>query len=283
MNRAYFWPKASGGRSQNAAGAMSAAIQNLRRWVSLFRSFRTLHRIQHWVISGSRTATGKPILCNDPHLGIELPSVWYEVGLHCNQIRPDCGFDVTGFSFPGVPGIIIGHNKHIAWGFTNVGPDVQDLYIEKLNPANNQQYEVNGQWVDIKVRHETVGVSDGSPVDLTVRMTRHGPVISDRYHDLESVHKSLGVEFPKPYAIAFRWTALESAGTFPALWKINLAQNWTEFRAATSLFDVPSQNMIYADVDGKSAINAPAKYRFARQATAAIRFQDGPTHTNGPA
>ncbi|HET6266491.1 MAG TPA: penicillin acylase family protein [Acidobacteriota bacterium] len=245
---------------KSAAKAMTATLENLSALDSLFGSSGE-HSIgsNNWAISGSRTATGKPILCNDPHLGIQLPSIWYEVGLHCNQIKPDCGFDVTGFSFPGVPGIIIGHNRRIAWGFTNVGPDVQDLYIEKVNPANSQQYEVNGQWVDMKARHETIQVSDGPPVDLTVRMTRHGPIISDRYRDLESVHKSIGTEFPKPYAIAFRWTALESAGTFPALWKINLAQNWAGFRAAASQFDVPSQNMIYADVDGNIGYQCPGK------------------------
>src|SRR5262249_58296056 len=106
---------------KSAAKAMTATLENLSALDSLFGSSGE-HSIgsNNWAISGSRTATGKPILCNDPHLGIQLPSIWYEVGLHCNQIKPDCGFDVTGFSFPGVTGIIISPNRRIAWGFTNV-------------------------------------------------------------------------------------------------------------------------------------------------------------------
>ncbi|MEK7788246.1 MAG: penicillin acylase family protein, partial [Chloroflexota bacterium] len=102
----------------------------------------------NWAISGRLTDTGQPYLANDPHLGIQMPSIWYEVGLHCRKLSDICPYDVTGFSFAGAPGVIIGHNNRIAWGVTNLGPDVQDLFIEKLNPENPNQYEVNGAWVD---------------------------------------------------------------------------------------------------------------------------------------
>jgi penicillin amidase len=212
-----------------------------------------------WVISGELTSTGMPLLANDPHLGIMMPSIWYEVGLHCTPKDTLCPFDVTGYSFAGTPGVIIGHNDKIAWGFTNVGPDVQDLYIEKINPQNPDQYEVNGQWVDMEIVQEVIQVAGGEPVPLTVRYTRHGPIISETYASLDRLTGSSAVELPENYAVALRWTALEESNTFPALWKINLAQNWDEFRAATEQFDVPSQNLVYADVDGNIGYQTPGR------------------------
>ncbi len=212
-----------------------------------------------WAISGVLTNTGKPLLANDPHLGVQMPSIWYEIGLHCTPQGEACPYNVTGFSFAGDPGVIIGHNDRIAWGFTNLGPDVQDLYIERINPENPNQYEVNGEWVDMDMINETIMVAGGDPVALTVRYTRHGPVISDTYGPLEGFTETSGVELPPQYAIALRWTALEKAQTFPAIWKINLAGNWDEFRRAASLFDAPSQNFLYADVDGNIAYQSPGK------------------------
>lgn len=213
----------------------------------------------NWVISGKRTATGKPVLCNDPHLGIQMPSIWYEVGLHCTTKSDDCRWNVTGFSFAGVPGVVIGHNDRIAWGFTNVGPDVQDLYIEKISPQNADQYEVNGSWKDMRFVYDTILVSDDKPAPLTVRYTRHGPIISDVYRALKDVRKSETTAFPERYGISLRWTALEPGNTFPAIWRLNLARNWDEFREAASHFDLPSQNMVYADVDGNIGYQTPGK------------------------
>ena len=102
-----------------------------------------------WAISGMHTESGYPILANDPHLSAQLPPIWYENGLHCFPYGPNCNLDVVGLSFAGSPYVIIGHNSSAAWGFTNMGPDVQDLYIEKINPANPNQYEVDGEWVDM--------------------------------------------------------------------------------------------------------------------------------------
>ena len=212
-----------------------------------------------WVISGDLTSTGKPLLANDPHLGIMMPSIWYEVGLHCQPQGSECPFDVTGYSFASTPGVIIGHNDRIAWGFTNVGPDVQDLYIEKINPQNPNQYEVNGEWVDMELVQETIQVAGGEPVDLTVRYTRHGPIITDVYGALERLEGSSVIDLPEEYAIALSWTALKPTHTFQAIWMMNLAENWEEFRAAAADFDVPSQNLVYADVDGNIGYQTPGQ------------------------
>jgi penicillin amidase len=212
-----------------------------------------------WVIAGERTATGMPLLANDPHLSAQMPSIWYEVGLHCTPKGEACPVEVSGVSFAGAPGVIIGHNDRIAWGFTNLGPDVMDLYIEKINPENPNQYEVNGEWVDMHLVRETIEVAGGEPVEFTVRYTRHGPVVSDTYGDLEGFDENAGVALPGEYAIALRWTALEVSSTFPAIWKLDQAGNWEEFRQALSHFDVPSQNIIYADVDGNIGYQSPGK------------------------
>ncbi len=208
-----------------------------------------------WAIHGDRTATGRPILANDPHLAAQLPSIWYEIGLHCRVFNPDCPYDVAGFAFSATPGVIIGHNRHIAWGFTNLGPDVMDLYIEKINPENPDQYEVNGEWMDMERVPVRIQVAGGDPVDITVRYTRHGPVMSDV--SLSEFGQQAGIELPQPYAIALRWTALEPGKIFRAIWKMNRAQNWAAFRAAAQDFNVPSQNLLYADVEGNIGYQAP--------------------------
>ncbi|MGB5842888.1 MAG: penicillin acylase family protein, partial [Anaerolineales bacterium] len=210
-----------------------------------------------WAISGSRTATGMPLLANDPHLGAQIPAIWYEIGLHCTQRGEACPYQVTGFSFAGVPGVVIGHNENIAWGFTNVGPDVQDLYIEKINPENPNQYEVNGQWVDMDLVSETIRLAGGEEQDLTVRYTRHGPIISDTAYLEDDFSAAAGLELPADYALALRWTALEPNHIFRAIWRFNRAANWDEFREDTRDFAAPAQNLIYADVQGNIGYQMP--------------------------
>lgn len=159
---------------------VSTALQDLKGKFDLIDDFVGPRGIgigsNSWAVSGQLTNTGMPLLANDPHLGAQMPSIWYEVGLHCVEKSAACPYEVTGFSFAGVPGVIIGHNDRIAWGFTNTGPDVQDLYIEKINPQNPNQYEVNGDWVDMDLVEETIQVAGSDPQDLTVRYTRHGPI-----------------------------------------------------------------------------------------------------------
>lgn len=221
-----------------------------------------------WAVSGELTDTGMPYLANDPHLGIQMPSIWYQVGLHCVEKSDECPFEVTGFSFAGVPGVVIGHNDKIAWGFTNVGPDVMDLYIEKVNPENPNQYEVNGEWVDFETYEETIEIVGGEPVTITVKKTRHGPVISELYgplmnegnpDDAEFIpfKDRAGVDLPEQYVIALQWTALTPSTPFEAIWGFNKAQNWDEFREAARGFHVPAQNLIYADVEGNIGYQMP--------------------------
>ncbi len=221
-----------------------------------------------WAVSGSRTTTGMPLLANDPHLSIQMPSIWYQVGLHCQPKSDACPYEVAGFSFAGVPGVVIGHNDKVAWGFTNVGPDVMDLYIEKVNPDNPNQYQVNGKWVDFETRKETIGIVGGDPVDVTVKLTRHGPVISDAYGPLKNegdpkdkefipFKDKAGIALPDNYVIALKWTALAPSTPFKAIWGFDKAQNWQEFRDAASNFHVPSQNLLYADVDGNIGYQMP--------------------------
>lgn len=211
----------------------------------------------NWVIAGSHTASGKPLLANDPHLGIQMPSIWYQIGLHCRTMQADCRYDVGGYSFAGAPGVVIGHNNDIAWGLTNVGPDVQDVFIEKINPDNPDQYEVNGQWQDMTVMHDSLQVAGGDNVDLTVRLTRHGPIISETYGKLESFTEDAGIDLPEPYALALQWTALQPTQVFASLLRVDRAHNWDEFREALQDFAVPSQNFIFADTQGNIGYQMP--------------------------
>jgi len=222
-----------------------------------------------WAISGDLTNTGSPILANDPHLGISMPSIWFQVDMHCRIKSEACPFEMSGFTFAGVPGVVIGHNDRIAWGFTNVGPDVMDLYVERVNPDNPNQYEVNGEWVDFETRIETIQVAGSEPVELTVRSTRHGPVLTDTYGPLKDevdlkedpeaqpFKDKAGIALPENYVISLAWTALRSSTPFEAIWGFNLAQNWDDFRQAARHFHVPAQNLLYADVDGNIGYQMP--------------------------
>ena len=221
-----------------------------------------------WAIAGSRTTTGLPILANDPHLSIQMPSIWYQMGLHCQPKSDACPYNVAGFTFAGVPGVIIGHNDRIAWGFTNARPDVMDLYIERVNPDNPNQYEVNGEWVDFETRKEIIKVAGKDPVEITVRLTRHGPVISETYSPLKNENtdddpefipfkERAGIELPENYVIALKWTALAPSTPFEAVWGFNKARNWEDFREAAKYFHVPAQNLLYADVEGNIGYQMP--------------------------
>jgi len=211
----------------------------------------------NWVIGGNTTKSGMPLLANDPHLGIQMPSIWYAIGLHCKPIDGSPPFDVTGFALSSSPGVIIGHNSHIAWGVTNVNPDVFDLYRIKVNPANPLQYEWNGAWRDIKVRQETINFGDGqSPVTIQVRETHLGPIINDNKVDKET-GEIQGFNNKDPMAL--HWTALESGTILKAVTGLNEATNWEEFREALKYWDVPSQNFVYADVKGNVGYQTPGR------------------------
>jgi penicillin amidase len=208
----------------------------------------------NWVIAGSRTETGMPFLANDPHLSIQMPSIWYEIGLHCDPVGPDCPYNVVGASFASAPGVIIGHNDHIAWGVTNLRPDVQDLFIERINPENPNQYEYQGQWLDMEIVREEIHVAgEEEPVVVNVRITRHGPIINDVVGGPEE-EWAFGWQ-----PLALSWTALQPGTLMRSILLLNQASNWEEFREALSYWDVPSQNFIYADVEGNIGYQAPGR------------------------
>jgi penicillin amidase len=214
-----------------------------------------------WVVGGEHTITGKPLLANDPHLSASLPSVWYQMGLHCRSVSEKCRYDVSGYTFAGLPGVIIGHNRDISWGMTNSGVDVTDLYLEKLT---GDGYQYGGKVVPFETREETIEVAGGSPKEIVVRETNNGPLLSDRDDELLTVGKKAAVDTAAPdrgdgYGIALRWTALEAGTTMDAVFAMNRASGWEEFRSAAALFDVPSQNLVYADTDGNIGYTLPGK------------------------
>ena len=206
----------------------------------------------NWVVGGSRTETGLPILANDPHLAIQMPSIWYLNGLHCTESGPDCPYQVAGYSFAGIPGVIVGHNERIAWGVTNESVDTQDLFIEKINPDEQRQYEYQGEWVDAEVRPETITVAGGDDVQYEVLVTRHGPIISDTYFE-DPPFQDSALELPTPYAVSLAWQSLQPATLVEAVIGLNKAANYEEFRAAASKWDIAAQNLVYADVEGNIA------------------------------
>ncbi len=182
----------------------------------------------NWVVDGTHTASGKPLLANDTHLAFGVPDIWYMIHLTVDN------WNAEGFTLPGAPGIVIGHNKSIAWGFTNDGADVQDLYEETFNPANMAEYRVNGQWVAAQVRHETILVKGEAALHLEVKVTRHGPIVSPQGRS----------------GYALRWTATEPGGLARSYFKIQFANNWQEFRENLRDAFGPAQNAVYADKTG---------------------------------
>jgi penicillin amidase len=249
------------GGALNALSATADAIQSVPSIVGTGEGVGS----NSWVVAGSRTATGAPMLANDPHLEPAMPSIWYQIGLHCRTISEQCPFDVTGFSFSSLPGVVIGHNDRIAWGLTNLAPDVIDLYLEQVE---GDLYRVGDGWMPMESRTETIRVAGGNDVSITVRRTRHGPLLSDHSSELQEVGHTAPVEMtaevdaPAPaeeYAVALRWTALDPGRTADALFMINRARDWASFREAAAMFEVPSQNLVYADVDGNVGYQAPGK------------------------
>ena len=189
-----------------------------------------------WVVSGAHTVTGKPLLSNDMHLGHQMPNLWYEAHLHSGTL------DVAGVTLPGMPYVIVGHNQRIAWGFTNVGPTVTDVYIENFNPQG--AYQTPSGWVQPEHRAEVIHVKGQPDVNVDVKITRHGPVITD-------------IVPGETRPLALRWTLYD--GLHIPFFDVNAAQNWDEFRRAFSQLDAPGQNVVYADVDGNIGYHTTGK------------------------
>src|SRR5206468_10638201 len=189
-----------------------------------------------WVLAGSRTKSGRPILANDPHLGLKAPSMWYLARLEAP------GLSVAGATLPGLPSVIIGHNARIAWGLTSLEPDVQDLYLEQTDPADPARYFHGGSWRRFQTRMETIRVRGGRDVAFRARASVHGPIVTDV---LEGAAR-LGSP-----AVALRWTGLDSEdSTSEAFVGFATANNWSEFLRAASRLRAPAQNLVYADVEG---------------------------------
>ena len=206
----------------------------------------------NWVVDGSKSATGLPLLANDPHLGLQTPSLWYFAHLSAP------GLEVIGATLPGTPSVLLGRNDRIAWGFTNTGPDVQDTFIEQVNPDNSDEYLTPEGYKPFGTRTELFRVAGEADVTLEVRETRHGPVISD-------VSNASASAVSEGYVLALSWTALtDDDKTLQAALELNTAQTWDEFVAALENFDVPQQNMVYADTEGNIGYYAPGRVPIRR-------------------
>lgn len=221
-----------------------------------------------WVVSGKYTKTGRPILASDVHMTLAIPSLWYENGLHGG------GYDVTGFSLPGAPLVVIGHNSKIAWAFTNMNPDVQDLYIEKLNDRKHPtQYEYMGRWFPLVKQTEIIKIKGKAPLILELLFTRHGPLLNDLvkvtvndWRDVKNYQPSSG-DWPPlrrdrwagTDPIALRWAVHDRCIVFNSIRRLNLAKDWEEFRVALKDWDSLSQNFVYGDVAGNIGYQAAAR------------------------
>ena len=207
----------------------SALAPAIRQWVNESeRDVRHALGSNNWVVSGDHTATGKPLLANDTHLELGLPPIWYQVHLTCP------GWNVKGFTLPGAPLVVIGHNDRIAWGFTNNQADVQDLYIETFHPGEPDEYKVNGKWIKAQTVDEIIHVRGAPDEHLPITITRHGPVMKRDGNT----------------GYALRWTATEPGALANTYNRLGKARNWKEFREVMKSVWGPAQNAVYADVNG---------------------------------
>lgn len=207
-----------------------------------------------WVVSGSHTSTGKPLLANDPHATTTQPSVWYQVGLHCTTVDANCPFDATGYAFPAMPGVVIGHNQAISWGVSGLGADDQDLYLEDVTGSGT--YLKDGRNVAFQERQETIAVAGSSARHITVRVTDNGPLLSDHSAELQAV----GAVAPTPtatapdrgsgYGVALHWSALTPGRSMDAVFDLDRATDFNQFRAAAREFTAPALGLVYADTSG---------------------------------
>jgi penicillin amidase len=193
-----------------------------------------------WAVSGSRSVSGRSMLANDPHLELTLPSIWYEMHLAAPDI------EVAGMTLAGVPGVVIGHNRAIAWGLTNGTADDLDFYFERLNPENPDQYFYDGAWRNLETEIETIPVKGDNPETFVIRRTHHGPIIS-------AVHP---VYEKDSIAVSMAWTGARLSDDLRAFQQINRAGNWEEFEHALRHFAVPCQNFVYADTAGNIGYRA---------------------------
>jgi penicillin amidase len=235
---------------------LSKEVQKVRSFITGGNGFGSGIGSNSWVVDGSKSTTGKPLLANDPHLEAQLPSIWYLAHLSAGDM------DVAGATIPGLPGVVIGRNRSIAWGITNLFPDTQDLFRERLD-TTGQQVEFEGRLEPLQVIVETIKVKDQPSIEQPVRLTRHGPLISDAINaDLagkaqDTSHQSA----PQLEPLALRWPALDAEDTTVARFvQINTARNWNEFKQALSGYVAPALSYVYADVEGNIGYYAAGRF-----------------------
>ena len=248
--------------AENSHFLMSGLSKDITDWAS---SMGTVDGkgSNNWVVAGNRSASGKPLLANDPHLGLSAPAIWYFAHLEAPESKAENGrvtpaVNAIGATLPGLPFVVLGRTAKVAWGFTNTGPDVQDLYLEQINPANPKQYRIPGDgqtaWADFKTRNEVIKVKGQSDVQLTVRESRHGPVLSDA----QKSHTEL-LDTSK-FVLALRWGALDADNqTVLSGLRSNAAQSIDDLEVAFSTYHSPMQSVVMADVAGRTAFKAVGK------------------------
>jgi len=210
------------------------------------------HGSNNWVVSGQRSTTGKPILANDMHLGLNAPGIWYQM----HQVIDGGKLNVTGVVVPGQPFVTAGHNDRIAWGFTNVMADDMDFYLEKVNPDDPNEYACNDGWRRMKIQREKIYVKGGTVVTKEIRFTHRGPIISP----LENLTDT---------ALSMRWTGNEYSNESRTLYLLNRAGDWSDFKNAIKTFSSVSQNVVYADVDGNIGLYCAAGVPIRAEGTGA--------------
>jgi len=207
------------------------------------------HGSNNWAAGPARTLTGMPLFANDMHLGLNAPGLWYPMLHHAD------GFvHVTGVVLPGQPFVIVGHNAHIAWGMTNVSVDDMDFFLEKTDDAHPGQYQYQGEWIDFETEQQTIQVKDGDPVTRELQFTRHGPVIS-RFRGLDSE------------VVSMQWMGNAMSDEIGAVYQLNRAENWEDFRRAVRGFAAVSQNIAYADVQGNVGLQTCAGIPLRKNST----------------
>jgi penicillin amidase len=205
----------------------------------------------NWVVAGNHTQSGKPLLANDPHLGLAAPAIWYFARLQAPAPAGGKPLDVIGATLPGLPGVVLGRTAGVAWGFTNVGPDVQDLYLEQINPADPRQYRTPAGWAAFDTRDEIIKIKGQPDEKIVVRSTRHGPVLSDAQATYAQVLDT------RKFVLALRWTALDAGNqTVLSGMQTNSAQTVDELMAAFSTYHSPMQNVVAADTQGRAGYQA---------------------------
>ncbi|MBI5275403.1 MAG: penicillin acylase family protein [Burkholderiales bacterium] len=240
----------TGSDGKTAAAPAASQLADLQEWTRGLGHTEGIGS-NNWVIAGPRTQSGKPLVANDPHLGLSAPAIWYFARLTAPAAPGGKPLDVVGATLPGLPSVVLGRTAGVAWGFTNTGPDVQDLYLEQVNPDNPKQYRTPQGWADFQAREEVIRIKGQPDERLVVRSTRHGPVVSDANPAYDAVLDA------RKFVLALRWSALDADNTTVlAGMRANFAQSVDELRAAFAAYHSPMQNMVAADTQGRTAYQA---------------------------